>query len=185
MSLYVAAGSCIADVTFGEGVFWRQVDTSKYSFFPSDIKTGINFKHLPYENSFFDCIVFDPPYMPTEKTGLDSFSQRYGIKRSFGKNKWYAAVLEDYFCGINESRRCLKNKGILVVKCQDMVCGGKQCLTHVDIVNYAASTEFVCEDIIVFMQQQARPHPRDKTGQKHARKNHSYFLIFRKKSIVQ
>ena len=42
LNLYVQPNSSIADVTYGKGVFWKNIDTSQYKFFPSDIKTGVD-----------------------------------------------------------------------------------------------------------------------------------------------
>jgi len=72
LQLYVSQGSRIADVTFGRGVFWKNVDTSSYRILASDLKTtnlpesckgGIDSRKLPYSNGYLDAIVFDPPYM--------------------------------------------------------------------------------------------------------------------------
>ncbi len=55
----------VADVTYGKGVFWQQIDTSEFDFYPSDIVTCKNkydFHDLPYENDFFDIGVLDPPW---------------------------------------------------------------------------------------------------------------------------
>jgi hypothetical protein len=63
LKLFVPEGSRIADVTYGTGVFWRNVDTSKYDFLPSDLKTGVDCRNLPYDDASLDALVFDPPYM--------------------------------------------------------------------------------------------------------------------------
>ena len=65
LKLYVPRGSKIADVTFGQGVFWKKVEKDAYKIRPSDIKLGIDCRALPYENASFDCVVLDPPYMHT------------------------------------------------------------------------------------------------------------------------
>lgn len=54
LALHVPEGSRIADVTYGGGVFWRNVDLSKYDLVPSDIATGIDCRTLPYEDESFD-----------------------------------------------------------------------------------------------------------------------------------
>ena len=63
LDLHVPAGSRVADVTFGTGVFWKNVDLSKYELIASDIATGIDCRKLPYENESLDAVVLDPPYM--------------------------------------------------------------------------------------------------------------------------
>src|ERR1700682_404350 len=65
LSLYVPPGSKIADVTFGQGVFWKKDEKNAYKVHPSDIKNGIDCRALPYDAASFDCVVFDPPYMHT------------------------------------------------------------------------------------------------------------------------
>ena len=70
LDLYVPSGSKIADVTYGQGAFWKNIDKNKYNIYPSDIKTGIDCRNLPYENETCDCVVLDPPYICTHQEGL-------------------------------------------------------------------------------------------------------------------
>ena len=65
LSLYVAPGSTVADVTHGKGVFWRNVPAGMFRLLPSDAATGTDCRDLPYGDSAIDCVVFDPPYMHT------------------------------------------------------------------------------------------------------------------------
>ncbi len=65
LSLYVAPGSTVADVTYGRGVFWRRVPADAYHLLKSDLVTGTDARHLPFEDGQIDCVVFDPPYMHT------------------------------------------------------------------------------------------------------------------------
>lgn len=176
LSLYVKKGSTIADVTYGKGVFWRKVKLSEYKLIASDLKTGTDMCKLPYKDGTIDAVVIDPPYMPTEQTGVSQISDYYGIERKFEKNKWDKAVLELYHNGMLEAKRVLTKKGVLIVKCQDMVCTNKQVLVHVDLINFMSKHDFKCEDIFVLVQSNKRKHPQKR--QLHARKNHSYFLVF-------
>lgn len=61
LSLYVEPGSTIADVTYGKGVFWRNVPQGVYNLLATDIVDGIDCRDLPYEDASLDCVVFDPP----------------------------------------------------------------------------------------------------------------------------
>ena len=63
LSLHVPNGSKIADVTFGKGIFWKNVNLNNYNLFPSDISTGFDCRELPYQNESFDAVILDPPYM--------------------------------------------------------------------------------------------------------------------------
>lgn len=207
LSIYIPQGSSIADVTFGRGVFWRKVDTSKYIFFPSDIKTkglpkgckgGIDSRKLPYGNASFDAIVFDPPYMHTpggtahnghqnfEKYYANNEDQNQDIVKAIWKEtngnppKYHEAVLDLYFRSAKEAFRVLRKNGIYVVKCQDEVCANKQRLTHIEITIELEKIGFIVEDLFVVMRNGKPGVSRLKNKQYHARKNHSYFMVYRK-----
>lgn len=183
LKLYVAPGSKVADVTYGKGVFWRRVDTSEYDFSPSDLKTGVDCRYLPYEDSSFDCVVFDPPYMHTPggtaHSSHQNFEQYYQNNAITSDKKYHEAVLDLYFQAAREAFRILKDSGIYIVKCQDEVCANKQRLTHVEIINELSEYGFFVEDIFVLVRNN-RPGVSRIKQQRHARKNHSYFLVFRK-----
>ena len=194
LDLHVDPGARIADVTFGKGVFWKQVDTSRYSLHPSDISTGVDCRDLPYASESLDAVVFDPPYMEgffrqngTTKAGAGShgaFRQHYSggdetPKREGGR--WHAAVLDLYVDGGREAWRVLKPRGTLIVKCQDEVSANRQNLTHVEIINEYADLGYYCKDLFVVVRPN-RPGVSRMIRQVHARKNHSYFLLFVKVS---
>ena len=190
LSLYVPVGSSVADVTYGKGVFWRKVPRNLYRIVKSDLKDGIDCRALPYVESSLDCVVLDPPYMHTPggtaHDGHQNFEHYYsnnGTGNSTVK-KYHEAVLDLYFMAAQEALRVLKPSGILIVKCQDEVCANKQRLTHVEIINHLTQRNFIVEDLFVLMRKN-KPGVSRVITQQHARKNHSYFLIFRKKSAVR
>ena len=169
LSLYVPIGSEIADVTYGKGVFWKKVNPSDYNLHFTDIKTGVDCRNLPYENCSMDCVVIDPPYMEgfyrrnsdhlAGNGTFSSFREAYSDGSIYEQKKdtpkYHDAVLDMYYSAGCEAVRVLKSKGIMIVKCQDEVSANKQHLTHVEIISTLKK-------------------------QVHARKNHSYFLVFRK-----
>ncbi|HET6384127.1 MAG TPA: DNA methyltransferase [Armatimonadota bacterium] len=184
LSLYVPKGSVIADITYGRGVFWRNVDPGDYTLHPSDLRGGVDCRTLPYENDSMDCVVFDPPYMHTPggtaHNGHQNFEGYYRNNSiSNPEKKYHEAVLDLYFVGAGEAYRVLRPKGIFIVKCQDEVCANKQRLTHVEIINELQGMGFMTEDLFVLMRTN-RPGVSRVLEQRHARKNHSYFLVFRK-----
>ena len=188
LSLHVPEGSKIADVTYGNGVFWRNVDLSKYDLLPSDIATGVDCRNLPYQAESFDALVLDPPYMEgllrnnkQHKAGSGTFAafREYysnGDETSEGP-KWHAAVTDLYFKAGSEAYRVLKSNGVMIVKCQDEVSANRQWLTHVEIINYYEKLGFYAKDLFVVVRTNKAGITRLKK-QKHARKNHSYFLVF-------
>ncbi|MHC5718646.1 MAG: hypothetical protein ACYTX0_42890, partial [Nostoc sp.] len=89
------------------------------------------------------------------------------------------AVVDLYFKSGLEAYRVIKPKGIFIVKCQDEVSANKQRLTHVEIITAYESLGFYTKDLFVVMRANQPGVSRLKT-QVHARKNHSYFLIFQK-----
>jgi tRNA G10 N-methylase Trm11 len=185
IKLYIPAGSSIADITYGNGAFWKQIDIQKYHCLFSDIKTGTDCRALPYANESFDCIVFDPPYMHVSGRSAHRDHQNYepyyrnNESREIIK-KYHEAVLDLYFKTAIEAFRVLKKNGILIIKCQDEVCANKQRLTHVEIINELTCLNYICEDLFVVMRAN-KPGVSRMIQQRHARKNHSYFLVFRKK----
>lgn len=195
LKLHVPEGAKIADVTFGKGVFWRNVDLSKYELLATDLADGVDCRALPYEDASLDALVLDPPYME----GLLRANKQhvagagtYGVFRDYYSNgnekafetadgkpapKWHAAVTDLYFRAGREAWRVLKDDGVLIVKCQDEVSANKQWLTHVEIINEYATYGFYAKDLFVVTRTNRAGVARVKK-QVHARKNHSYFLVF-------
>jgi len=77
----------------------------------------------------------------------------------------------------------LRPGGVYIVKCQDEVCAGRQRLAHVEIINRLAGMGFEADDLFVVVRK-GRPGVSRMKRQLHARKNHSYFLVFRKKGTL-
>lgn len=185
LSLYVAPGSVVADVTFGKGVFWKNVPPDTYNLHATDLKDGVDARKLPYEDGSIDCVVFDPPYMHTPGGTAHVNHQNYeGYYRNNGTGngtdkKYHEAVLDLYFAAAREAYRVVRIEGIYIVKCQDEVCANQQRLTHVEIINELATYGFIAEDLFVVMRAN-KPGVSRVIKQLHARKNHSYFVVFRK-----
>ena len=184
LQLYVPGGSLVADVTYGKGVFWKTVPKGAYDLRASDLRTGVDCRKLPYGDGLLDCVVFDPPYMHTPGGTAHQNHQNfeayyYNNSTENGTKKYHEAVLDLYFSGAREARRVLRPEGIYIVKCQDEVCANQQRLTHVEIINELSDTGFIIEDLFVVVRMN-RPGVSRILRQVHARKNHSYFLVFRK-----
>ena len=73
----------------------------------------------------------------------------------------------------------LRDHGALIVKCQDEVSANRQELTHVQVVCALAEIGFYARDLFVLVRPN-RPNVARLVRQVHARKNHSYFLVFQK-----
>ena len=205
--LHIPAGHLVADLTYGKGVFWQQIPVGKYSLKFSDIdakvgrdaihdvevETGIDSRALPFGDESVDCLVFDPPYMEGlfrassgHMAGAgthDAFRHHYSNGKATpdktGQPKWHDAVLDLYLRTGVEAYRCIRNKGLFIVKCQDEVSANKQRLTHVEIISAYESLGFYTKDLFIVMRTN-KPGISRLVTQVHARKNHSYFLVFQK-----
>ncbi len=193
LGLHVADGSVIADVTYGKGAFWKSVDLSRYQLQASDLKTGTDFRELPYEDGSIDVLVLDPPYMEglfrastdnlagagSHSAFRENYSDSSLTDYSDGGPKYHDKVLELYFQAGVEAKRVLKNHGLFIVKCQDEVSANRQRLTHVELINEWEG-DFYCKDLFVVTRTN-KPGVSRLIKQEHARKNHSYFLVFVKR----
>lgn len=188
LDLHVPEGSLVADVTYGKGVFWKRVPKGKYDLIASDIATGIDCRNLPYRSGSIDCVVLDPPYMEgfyRKATSQKAGSGTYGSFRDHYSNgdekpqgpKWQAAVFYFYVQAGKEAHRVLRDNGVLIVKCQDAVSANRQHLTHVQIIVEYQEMGFYAKDLFVLVRKN-RPAVSRIKHQVHARKSHSYFLVF-------
>nr|MDE0500645.1 DNA methyltransferase [bacterium] len=183
LDLYVKPHSIVADVTYGKGVFWRRVPPGLYDLRPTDIQDGIDCRDLPYEEGEIDCVVLDPPYMHSPGgTAHKTHSPFEDYYRNNGsgnqtKSKYHEAVLELYIDAGKEAYRVLRDRGVLIVKCQDEVCSNRQRFTHVEIMQAYNQMGFIAEDLFVVIRRN-RPGVSRTVRQVHARKSHSYFLVF-------
>ena len=184
LQLYVAPGGVIADTTFGRGIFWKKVPPI-YTRHETDLSKGVDARKLPYEDESLDCVVFDPPYMHssggTSRQGGDHahFETYYKNNHQARHSDGHLAVLQLYFEAAREAQRVLRKHGVYIVKCQDEVCANRQRLTHVEIINELGANGWICEDLLVLLQE-GRPGVSRMVKQLHFRKAHSYFLVFRK-----
>src|SRR5437763_15231857 len=51
LDLHVPEGSVIADVTYGQGIVWRNIQKNEYMLHATDIKNGVDCGHLPYQDA--------------------------------------------------------------------------------------------------------------------------------------
>lgn len=171
VKLYFTEGDTIADVTYGKGVFWNEVNQDDYNFLFSDlILNNIDFRNLPYENNSVDHSVIDPPY---------ARSNLKGMMDCYQTNRYvtHADILNLYDSGLKELSRITKPKGYILCKCQDEIEGCRQKYTHIEIFNIAEKLGLYAKDLFVIKNTK---NPKANRKQKHARKNHSYLWVFQK-----
>lgn len=190
MTLHVPANAVVADVTYGQGVFWKNIPEERYVLHGTDLQTGVDCRNLPYSDNSHDCVVLDPPYMEglfrRSRDHLAGAGTHAAFRHHYsngeetnGGPKYHAAVLDLYFKAGREAYRVLRPGGVLIVKCQDEVSANTQRLTHVEIINEYQSLGFYAKDLFVVVRSN-RPGVSRLLRQEHARKNHSYFIVFLK-----
>jgi len=181
--LYLSDKMVVADVTYGKGVFWRKVDTSRYEFHPSDISPHpkadveakkIDFKKLPYKDESHDVIALDPPYVHNPGTLMVDANYQ---NKATTKGMYHDDILDLYVSGMREAARVLKEGGTLWVKCKDEVESGWQRWSLIELYVAAMKLGFYGKDLFILV-----PHgkPTIQKPQQHARKSHSYLWIFMK-----
>jgi len=173
--LYLKEGCTVADVTYGKGAFWKNMDMGRYNFLPTDIKSGVDFRSLPYSNGSIDVTVLDPPYAHNPGT---MFVDATYNNAATTKGMYHKDIINLYAKGMSESHRILKKGGFLFVKCQDEIESSKQKWSHIEIFAIALEIGFYAKDLFV-LHQNGKPTIQHKQ-QKHARKNHSYLWVFQR-----
>ena len=198
LDLHVEDGARIADVTHGTGVFWQDIDLSArdMELLTSDIKQKTDdlsmigdCRALPLQDDSLDCMVLDPPYVEgyyrrnrdhmAGNGSHKSFRDTYSGGRAYdGAGKYHQAVLETYFAGGHEAQRVLRDGGTLIIKIMDEVSSNTQELAHIQVTNYyEEELDFYTKDLFIQVRKE-KPTVVGMNKQVHARKNHSYFLVY-------
>lgn len=162
----------ILDPTYGRGRWWSKWTPT--DLVAHDLKTdGVDFRALPHVDGEFDAITFDPPYK-LNGTPSGEMDEAYGVDTPAGWQGRHALIR----IGIDECARVLKPGGILIVKCQDQVCGGQvrwQTRVFADYAEMAHDLKLV--DMLHVSSMREQPPGR---RQEHARRNYSTALVFKK-----
>ncbi len=178
--LHIADEAIVADVTYGRGVFWQNVDTDRFQLLSTDLQDGVDFRDLPYDDASLDVVVLDPPYTYNPKATIkDSIADGYKLNDTGGISlRTTDDVLTLYREGMREAKRVLRDNGYLFVKCQDGIESNTQRWQHIRIFEDAERTGWYGKDLFI-LQTLTTPTMRWK-HQLHARKNHSYLWVFQK-----
>ena len=143
-----------------------------------NITKACNSNNTELKAASVNSVVFDPPfltYIRKQRTGNSSMV----MSRRFSGYWSSDELTEHYKTTIEEAARILKHKGILVIKCQDIVHNHKLFCTHSHILNWSGEF-FRLKDLFIQAATHRMPSPNRKGTQKHARVFHSYWLVLQR-----
>lgn len=185
LMLHVPQGYIDCDPTYSKGNFYKKsgIEEPKYKFdiepqTPNVVQS--NAENLPLENKSINCIMFDPPFLATRGKSLKIDDKSNLINKRFGVYPTEKALHKFYINAMYEFYRVLKDKGILIFKCQDKVSSGKQYISHVFICNMAVEIGYYPKDLFILLAKNRIVADWQLKNQKNARKFHSYFWVFEK-----
>ena len=170
------------DPTYSKGSFYKRgiINQPRYKsdLYPQmpDVRQSDAAELQWAETLDIKSIIFDPPflagYTKAQPTGIIG-NRFYGFRYMADLWAWYDKCLSEFY-------RLLPSKGILIFKCQDTISSGKQWFSHVHIINVAEQLGFYTKDLFILLAK-SRLIGHNHSNQKHARKFHSYFLVFEKR----
>lgn len=126
--------------------------------------------------------MFDPPFLATTGKSLSENTESNKINKRFGVYPSEQDLHQFYIDSMRESYRLLKDKGILIFKCQDKISSGKQYMSHVFIMNEAVRIGFYPKNLFILLAKNRIVADWQLKNQKNARKFHCYFWVFEKSS---
>lgn len=170
-----------ADLTYGNGSFWKRQPTPDNCFDKQPLKDfviGCDSGEVPVCDSSFTNVIFDPPFLTYVKQGREHKEGKVAMTARFGGYWAYKELLDHYERTIKESYRIIKPKGVLVIKCQDIIHNHKLHCTHQKTIQLAEENGFRPLDLFILPAKSRMPSPQ-KGKQRHARIFHSYFLVLK------
>ena len=176
IELYVPEGRFDYDPTYSKGVFYK-TDVPEPRFkscltAEGEVDFFADAQALPIKSGSLNSICFDPPFVGgSRKDGKPGI-----IKTRFSYYKNIPMLWGMYTFALAEFYRTLKDGGVLVFKCQDSVESSKQYLTSFVVIRLALAFGFYPRDQFILTAKTRILRSEQK--QQHARKFHSYFLVF-------
>lgn len=182
LNLHLQTDRFDLDPTYSKGNFYKNIRQPRYCFDiapqSSDVRE-FDCQKLPFKDEALYSIMFDPPFLTGKGPSLTSKKDNCKIGKRFGVLPTEKELFEFYQKSISEFYRILEPNGFLVFKIQDKVSNGKQYISHCIVHNYAVKVGFYLKDLFILLAKN-RIKSGKHTRQLHARKFHSYFMVFEK-----
>jgi SAM-dependent methyltransferase len=172
----------ILDATVNAGRFWRG---SQRPVVGLDIERrhrptviGDN-TCMPFADSCFDVVVYDPPHIPNQgRDRSKAFTVRFGLGATSLSQNGYS-FSHTFAPFVKEAYRVLRPEGILLAKIIDYIHGHRYQWAHLDLILAARTVGFCPCDCIVKVRKGPIIDPKWKVAH-HARRQHCYWIVFRK-----
>ena len=172
----------ILDATVNGGRFWRG---TKRKIIGMDISAthrpsvvGDNMT-MPFRTGVFDVVVYDPPHIPNQgKDKQKDFNTRFGLGARSPKEHGYSfAYLYPLF--VKEAMRVLRPDGVLFCKIADYIHNHQYQWAHLELTQAAVAAGFRACDCIIKVRKAPIIDPKWAVAH-HSRRQHCYWLVFRK-----
>lgn len=174
LKLYTSADTFNCDLTYSIGVFYRNIPQPqlKYDKYPQvEGVKQLNEAHNIVKGSL-NSVIFDLPFITKQGAEVEksAIANRFNCFHSAGE------MLETNDLMLALSHKILKKKGVLTVKTMDTCYAGKQIWVSDYVIQKATDMGFELLDKFILLSN--KRHLRFTGEQRHARKYHSYFLVF-------
>ncbi len=172
----------ILDATVNQGRFWvgslRPVTGMDINPRYKPDVVGDN-RAMPFAADDFDVVVYDPPHVPNQgRDRVKDFTTRFGLgEKSPPENGYNFTHLYPPFMA--EAFRVLRPEGVLFCKIADYIHNHRYQWAHVELMKAALAAAFLACDCIIKARKGPIVDPKWKTAH-HARRQHAYWMIFRK-----
>ena len=134
---------------------------------------------MPFRDQHFDVVVYDPPHIPNQgKDKTKDFNKRFGLVLRSPKEHGYTFA-HLYPAFLREAQRVLKPDGILLCKIADYIRDHEYQWEHVDLIHAAREVGFQPCDCIIKVRKGPIIDPKWRVAH-HTRRQHCYWLVFRK-----
>lgn len=172
------------DCTYSKGSFWKDLPgpVNKTDLLPvNNTVIEANSENLPFDDGSMKSIMYDPPFVVAGASYKGNKEGSSIIAKRFEGYTNYDDLMENYYKTLKELHRVCEKDGLVVMKCQDTVSGGKNHFTHSMIMNMAMDIGFYPRDLFILHNKvRINSFGTKWTKQEHARKYHSYFIILQK-----
>lgn len=179
LRLYVQTNTFDCDLTYSIGNFYKNIPSPHFKFdkFPQkeDVFPLSQISTIVEKNSLHS-IAMDLPFIirnvKKQNSKIDlRFSHFSSLKELFDTNKEMLQL----------SYELLRKNGYLIVKTMDFTYAYKQIWLSNFIQNEAFQIGYILEDIFILVTKTRMIRSNNMEQQRHARKYHSFFFVFRKK----